>query len=740
MSRVAGIVCAVSLALYGASCFIVPTTLPKGAPQTESGAVVGQPSAINGTPESASWSPLAVGAALGLLIAVATGRPALAADLENGEAIFNGNCTACHEALVQYGKYDVQAIITQVTNGNGAMPAFGEKLGPDDIEDVANYVYNKADKWLPEVASEARISHCVWLLLGTICSLNLSTKTMSRVAGIVCAVSLALYGASCFIVPTTLPKGAPQTESGAVVGQPSAINGTPESASWSPLAVGAALGLLIAVATGRPALAADLENGEAIFNGNCTACHAGGNNSIVAEKKLKKEALVQYGKYDVQAIITQVTNGNGAMPAFGEKLGPDDIEDVANYVYNKADKWPQLAAYVALGKVASEAPGSHSPEFHAVMGVWLLLGTICSLNLSTKTMSRVAGIVCTVSLALYGASCFIVPTTLPKGAPQTESGAVVGQPSAINGTPESASWSPLAVGAALGLLIAVATGRPALAADLENGEAIFNGNCTACHAGGNNSIVAEKKLKKEALVQYGKYDVQAIITQVTNGNGAMPAFGEKLGPDDIEDVANYVYNKVASEAPGSHSPEFHAVMGVWLLQGTVCSLNLSTKTMSRVAGIVCAVSLALYGASCFIVPTTLPKGPPQTESGAVVGQPSAINGTPESASWSPLAVGAALGLLMAVATGRPALAADLENGEAIFNGNCTACHAGGNNSIVAEKKLKKEALVQYGKYDVQAIITQVTNGNGAMPAFGEKLGPDDIEDVANYVYNKADKW
>ncbi|CAE7698643.1 petJ [Symbiodinium sp. CCMP2592] len=346
MSRVAGVVCAVSLALYGASCFIVPTTLPKGAPQTESGAVVGQPSAINGTPESASWSPLAVGAALGLVIAVATGRPALAADLENGEAIFNGNCTACHaggnnsiEALVQYGKYDVQAIITQVTNGNGAMPAFGEKLGPDDIEDVANYVYNKADKWLPEVASEARISHCVWLLLGTICSHNLSIKTMSRVAGIVCAVSLALYGASCFIVPTTLPKGAPQTESGAVVGQPSAINGTPQSASWSPLAVGAALGLLIAVATGRPALAADLENGEAIFNGNCTACHAGGNNSIVAEKKLKKEALVQYGKYDVQAIITQVTNGNGAMPAFGEKLGPDDIEDVANYVYSKADKW-----------------------------------------------------------------------------------------------------------------------------------------------------------------------------------------------------------------------------------------------------------------------------------------------------------------------------------------------------------------------------------------------------------------
>ncbi|CAJ1405844.1 unnamed protein product [Effrenium voratum] len=164
---------------------------------------------------------------------------------------------------------------------------------------------------------------------------------MSRVASVVCAVSLALYGASCFILPASTPRGAPQQGAGAVVQQPSAA-ATQESesaGSWSPLAIGAALGLLAAVATTRPALAADLENGEAVFQGNCTACHAGGNNSIVAEKKLKKDALVTYGKYDVSAIITQVTNGNGSMPAFGDKLGPDDIEDVANYVYNKADKW-----------------------------------------------------------------------------------------------------------------------------------------------------------------------------------------------------------------------------------------------------------------------------------------------------------------------------------------------------------------------------------------------------------------
>merc|ERR1712226_1598610 len=91
-------------------------------------------------------------------------------------------------------------------------------------------------------------------------------------------------------------------------------------ASWNPLAVGVALGLLVAVAGGRPAVAADLENGETVFQANCASCHAGGNNSIVPEKKIKKAELEQYlaGGYKVEAIITQVTNGKNSMPAFGE--------------------------------------------------------------------------------------------------------------------------------------------------------------------------------------------------------------------------------------------------------------------------------------------------------------------------------------------------------------------------------------------------------------------------------------
>merc|ERR1711862_162724 len=43
-----------------------------------------------------------------------------------------------------------------------------------------------------------------------------------------------------------------------------------------------------------PALAADLENGETVFQANCASCHAGGNNSIVPEKKIKKAELEKY--------------------------------------------------------------------------------------------------------------------------------------------------------------------------------------------------------------------------------------------------------------------------------------------------------------------------------------------------------------------------------------------------------------------------------------------------------------
>ena len=84
--------------------------------------------------------------------------------------------------------------------------------------------------------------------------------------------------------------------------------------------------------------AADLAAGEQIFSANCSACHAGGNNAIMPEKTLKKEALEENQMNSVNAIITQVTNGKNAMPAFGGRLADDDIVNVANYVLSQSEQ------------------------------------------------------------------------------------------------------------------------------------------------------------------------------------------------------------------------------------------------------------------------------------------------------------------------------------------------------------------------------------------------------------------
>ncbi len=119
------------------------------------------------------------------------------------------------------------------------------------------------------------------------------------------------------------------------------------AAAWGPamkaIARKTAVGVLAAGMAAAPAFAADLDNGAAVFAGNCAACHAGGNNVIQNEKTLRKEALEQYlaGGLKEASIVTQVTNGKNAMPAFGGRLDGEEIDDVAAYVYDQATnaKW-----------------------------------------------------------------------------------------------------------------------------------------------------------------------------------------------------------------------------------------------------------------------------------------------------------------------------------------------------------------------------------------------------------------
>lgn len=78
--------------------------------------------------------------------------------------------------------------------------------------------------------------------------------------------------------------------------------------------------------------------GKQLFQSNCASCHANGENRIMANKTLKKEALAQYNMDSKEAIVQQVTNGKRAMPSFRGRLQSSQIEAVAEYVLKQAEQ------------------------------------------------------------------------------------------------------------------------------------------------------------------------------------------------------------------------------------------------------------------------------------------------------------------------------------------------------------------------------------------------------------------
>jgi len=104
--------------------------------------------------------------------------------------------------------------------------------------------------------------------------------------------------------------------------------------------VSAALALLITLFAPVRVFAADAAHGAQIFSANCAACHIGGGNVVNGQRTLQQSDLdaylMGYGEGHEAAIVTQVTNGKNAMPAFGGKLSDTDIADVAAYVEQQA--------------------------------------------------------------------------------------------------------------------------------------------------------------------------------------------------------------------------------------------------------------------------------------------------------------------------------------------------------------------------------------------------------------------
>ena len=87
-----------------------------------------------------------------------------------------------------------------------------------------------------------------------------------------------------------------------------------------------------------PANALETKNGAEIFSFHCAGCHINGENIIRRGKNLKKNALKRYKMDSLAAITAIVTNGKNNMSAYKDWLTPEEIQEVATYVLEQAEK------------------------------------------------------------------------------------------------------------------------------------------------------------------------------------------------------------------------------------------------------------------------------------------------------------------------------------------------------------------------------------------------------------------
>ena len=86
-----------------------------------------------------------------------------------------------------------------------------------------------------------------------------------------------------------------------------------------------------------PVWAAD-SNTSKLFEIQCAGCHANGGNIVRRGKTLKLKALEKNGYTTVEAIATLITNGKGNMSAYKDRLSASEIQDVAQYVLERANQ------------------------------------------------------------------------------------------------------------------------------------------------------------------------------------------------------------------------------------------------------------------------------------------------------------------------------------------------------------------------------------------------------------------
>lgn len=83
-------------------------------------------------------------------------------------------------------------------------------------------------------------------------------------------------------------------------------------------------------------------------------------------------------------------------------------------------------------------------------------------------------------------------------------------------------------------------GGETAAGDVENGKKVFENNCLSCH-GAEGAGGSGPNLQKSDVTE----DREATLKKIKNGGGGMPAFGDMLSEQEIQDVTEYLVKKIA---------------------------------------------------------------------------------------------------------------------------------------------------------------------------------------------------
>ena len=98
----------------------------------------------------------------------------------------------------------------------------------------------------------------------------------------------------------------------------------------------ALVGLWLGWALYAPIAGAVSLDSAALFELHCAGCHPNGSNVIRRGKSLKAKALKRHGVDSVAAISTLITQGKGLMSAYGDRLTPEEIQALADYIWQRS--------------------------------------------------------------------------------------------------------------------------------------------------------------------------------------------------------------------------------------------------------------------------------------------------------------------------------------------------------------------------------------------------------------------